>query len=84
MRLTKQQQLSIVVILFCIIIMLLINNLGLGKYLSVVLPCATNPQDSMYCYSGYDMFAYVVLGFVVLVCLAGLIIDFIRNMTHKR
>ena len=84
MKLKKQQRLSLLAILFSLVALSLIKAIGLGKYLSLVFPCITNSQDSIYCYSAYDMFIYAVLSLVIIVCATGLSIDFIRSMMHKR
>lgn len=84
MKLKKQQRLSLLAILFSLGAMSLIKVIGLGNYLSLVFPCITNSQDSMYCYSGYDMGLYIILGFIIAVCMVGLSIDLLRSIARRR
>ena len=84
MKIETKQKGSLIAIVLSLIILALANIVGFGKYLAVVLPCTTNPQDSMYCYSGYDMALYVILGLVITVCVVGLGIDLFRSIVRRR
>lgn len=84
MKLNTQQKKSLLVIIFSLIILVLVNTVGFGKYLSTVLPCTTRPQDSIDCYVSYDMIIFLVLVFIIAICVVGLSIDFIRSIAKRK
>ncbi len=84
MKLKLQQKISLLVILLSVIILPLISIVDFGKHLSRLLPCTTNPQDSIYCYSSYNAFAYIALGLAIAICVVGLSIDLIRRLIQSR